>query len=143
MMRKLMFTTAAALVLAAAALGMAASGAVAAGPQGPSCGTFRVREDQKIEGRLFPKGTYRLNAMGLSRAKVAGKYGLFDQFLGQDDATPLPKPWESLIGAVGAPKFSAAPGVGFRAQRIAASRRRAPSTARATNASGSMPVAAR
>jgi hypothetical protein len=107
-----------AAIAAAATVALAASVAVAAGPQGPSCGTFEVRKDETIENRLFPKGTYRLNAFGLSCAKVSGKYGLFDQFLSQDDDTPLPRPWRSLVGAVGAPKFSAAPGVGFRAQRI-------------------------
>ena len=113
-----MLTSAAALAVATAALTIAASGAVSAGPQGPSCGTWKVRNDERIDSLLFPKGTYRLNAFGISCAKVSGKYGLFDQFLSQDDSTPLPKPWKSLTGAVGAPKFSAAPGVGFRAQRI-------------------------
>jgi hypothetical protein len=117
-MRHLVLTTAAALAVATIALTIATSGAVSAGPQGPSCGTWKVLKDEKIDNRLFPKGTYRLNAFGISCAKVSGKYGLFDQFLNQDDSTPLPKPWKSLTGAVGAPKFSAAPGVGFRAQRI-------------------------
>jgi len=116
-MKKLALSTAALLVVAAA-LGIASTGASAAGPQTPSCGTFKVRNDETIDGRVFPKGTYRLNAFGISCAKVRGRYGLFDQFLSQDDTTPLPKPWQSLSGAVGAPKFTAAPGVGFRAQRI-------------------------
>ncbi len=117
-MRNLGLTTTAVLAVATATLTIAAPGAGSAGPQGPSCGTFKVRKDEKIDNRLFPKGTYRLNAFGISCAKVSGKYGLFDQFLSQDDSTPLPKPWKPLTGAVGAPKFSAAPGVGFRAQRI-------------------------
>ena len=96
----------------------AVSSAMAAGPQGPGCGTIRVAKDEKIENRPFPKGLYRLHAMGISCAKVAGKYGLFDQFLSQGDATPLPRPWKSLTGAVGAPKFVADVGVGFRAQRV-------------------------
>lgn len=119
MMRKLAVAAVAVITLTAAVFAIAASGAIAAGPQGPSCGTFEVLNDEKIDAREFPKGTYRLNAIGISCAKVVGKYGLFDQFLSQDDTTPLPKPWKSLAGAVGAPKFSAAPGVGFRAQRIA------------------------
>jgi len=116
-MRKLLLTTLATLVAVTVAVTMAASGAMSQGPQGPSCGTFKVRKDEIIDKRLFPKGTYRLNAFGISCAKVAGKYGLFDQFLTQEATTPLPKPWKSLTDAVGAPKFSAAPGVGFRAQR--------------------------
>ncbi len=117
-MKKLALSTVALLVVAAAALGIASTGADAAGPQTPSCGTFKVLNDETIDGRVFQKGTYRLNASGISCAKVRRKYGLFDQFLSQDDTTPLPKPWRSLAGAVGAPKFTAAPGVGFRAQRI-------------------------
>ena len=113
-----MLTTAAALAVATTTLTIAASGAVSAGPQGPNCGTWKVRNDERIDNLLFPKGTYRLNAFGKSCATVSVKYGLFDQFLSQDDSTPLPKPWKSLTGAVGAPKFSAAPGIGFRAERI-------------------------
>jgi len=119
-MKKLALNTAAVLVVAAAALGITAiAGAQTAGPQTPSCGTFKVRNDETIDGRVFQKGTYQLNVFGdISCAKVRGKYGLFDQFLSQDDTTPLPKPWQSLADAVGAPKFTAAPGVGFRAERI-------------------------
>lgn len=90
----------------------------AQGPQTPSCGTFAVRHDTAVDNRLFPKGTYRVHAIGISCEKVMGQYGLFDQFLSQEPGAPLPKPWKSLIGAVGAPKFAAAPGVGFRVQRI-------------------------
>jgi len=115
-------STAAALVVAAAALGITpTAGAQTPGPQTPSCGTFKVLDDETIDGRVFLKGTYQLNVFGnISCAKVLGTYGLFDQFLSQDATTPLPKPWQSLAGAVGAPKFTAAPGVGFRAQRISA-----------------------
>jgi hypothetical protein len=117
-MKRLAVRTAAMLVVAAGALGSTPAGAQTAGPQTPSCGTFEVDNDETIDGRVFPKGTYQLNAFGISCAKVRGKYGLFDQFLSQDDTAPLPKPWRSLTGAVGAPKFTAAPGVGFRAERI-------------------------
>lgn len=118
MTTKQLSTVAALLAVAACAVAIAAPGARAAGPQGPSCGTFKVRKNERIVNHPFPKGTYRLNAIGISCEKVRGKYGLFDQFLGQDDDTPLPRPWRFLAGAVGAPKFSAAPGVGFRAQWI-------------------------
>lgn len=127
-MRKLLSATVATLAAATVAVTIAAAGsstsssartsAAPPGPQGPSCGTWKVRKNETIDGRLFPKGTYRLNAFGISCAKVYGKYGLFDQLLSQAESTPLPKPWKFLTGAVGAPKFSAAPGVGFRAQRI-------------------------
>lgn len=117
-MKKLALSAAAVLVVAAVAIGTPPIGAQTAGPQTPSCGTFEVSEDETIDGRVFAKGTYRLHAFGISCAKVRGKYGLFDQFLSQDDTAPLPKPWRSLVGAVGAPKFAAAPGVGFRAERI-------------------------
>ena len=117
-MKKRLTPAATAALAVAAVVTLSASGATAAGPKGPSCGTFKVRKNEKIVNHPFPKGTYRLHAIGISCAKVSGKYGLFDQFLSQDDDTPLPRPWRFLAGAVGAPKFSAAPGVGFRAQRI-------------------------
>lgn len=79
-------------------------------------GTFRITRDMKVAGHLFRKGTYRMNAIGVSCEVVIGKYGLFDQFLSQEESAPLPRPWRFLSEAVGAPKFSAAPGVGFRAQ---------------------------
>jgi len=90
----------------------------AQGPQNAPCKpNFKVVSDQTIDKRLFLKGTYQINAFGISCAKVIGRYGLFDQFLTQADARPLPKPWSSLI-AIGQPKFVAKNGVGFRAQRI-------------------------
>lgn len=88
----------------------------AQGPQTPSCGTFVVEKDTKIQGHVFKRGKYQINTFGIACEKVMGKYGLFDQFLSQDESTPLPKPWKYLSEAVGAPKFVAAPGVGFRAQ---------------------------
>ncbi|MSU46532.1 MAG: hypothetical protein EXS42_05280 [Lacunisphaera sp.] len=91
---------------------------LAQGPQTPSCGTFIVEKDIKIQGHVFKRGKYQINTFGISCEKVMGKYGLFDQFLSQDENTPLPKPWKYLSKAVGAPKFVAAPGVGFRAQRL-------------------------
>ena len=78
----LALSTTVVLVIAAAALGITPIGAQTAGPQTPSCGTFKVKNDETIDGRAFPKGTYQLNATGnISCAKVRGKYGLFDQFL--------------------------------------------------------------
>jgi len=91
---------------------------LAQGPQTPSCGTFVVEKDMKIQGHVFKRGKYQINTFGIACEKVMGKYGLFDQFLSQDESTPLPKPWKYLSEAVGAPKFVAGPGVGFRAQRL-------------------------
>ncbi|MSY81703.1 MAG: hypothetical protein F2695_06380, partial [Actinobacteria bacterium] len=42
----------------------------------------------------------------------------FAKFLKLKDKVPLPKPWRYLADAVGAPKFSSGPGVGFRVQLI-------------------------
>ena len=92
------------------------SSSVAAGPQGPSCGTYKVQKDETIAGQLFLKGTYRVNSIGISCAKVLGSKGIFAQFLKLSDHDQLPKPWKYLSGAVGAPKFSSGPGVGFRVQ---------------------------
>ena len=90
----------------------------AQGPQNAPCApNFKVTSDQTIDKRLFLKGSYQINAFGISCAKVIGKYGLFEQFLTQDDSRSLPKPWSSLV-AVGQPKFVAKNGVGFRAQRV-------------------------
>jgi len=94
------------------------SQAVAQGPQTPSCGNFDILKDAKIAGHEFTRGTYKINTMGISCEKVMGKYGLLDQFLSQDEQTPLPKPWRYLSDAVGAPKFVADVGVGFRVQKI-------------------------
>ncbi|MEI7453570.1 MAG: hypothetical protein WCK04_05015 [Actinomycetes bacterium] len=94
------------------------SSSVAAGPQGPSCGTHKVQKDEIIAGKLFPKGTYRVNSIGISCAKVLGNKGIFAQFLKLSDQDQLPKPWQFLSGAVGAPKFSSGAGVGFRVQWI-------------------------
>lgn len=90
----------------------------AAGPQGPSCGTYKVTKDDNIAGQAFPKGTYEIHAFGISCSKVLGSKGLFAQFLKLKDNAALPKPWIYLAGAVGAPKFSSGPGVGFRVQRV-------------------------
>ena len=91
---------------------------VAGGPQTPSCGTYKVLKNETIAGQAFPKGTYVLHAIGVQCNKVIGKKGLFAQFLSLPDNATLPKPWIYLAGAVGAPKFSAGQGIGFRAQRI-------------------------
>ena len=89
-----------------------------AGPEGPPCGTYKVKIAENIDGRDFPKGTYVLHAFGISCKKVIGSKGLFSQFLNLKDGAPLPKPWISLFDAVGAPKFSAGKGIGFRAQLL-------------------------
>ena len=91
---------------------------IAAGPQTPSCGNYKVTTNEVIVGVKFPKGTYQINSFGISCTKVMGSKGLFAQFLKLKDKDPLPKPWRYLTDAVGAPKFSSAPGVGFRVQLI-------------------------
>ena len=88
----------------------------AAGPQTPSCGNYKVTTNEVIVGVKFPKGTYQINAFGISCSEVMGSKGLFAQFLKLKDTDPLPKPWFYLADAIGAPKFSSAPGVGFRVQ---------------------------
>ncbi len=99
-------------------LTMPISSSVAGGPQTPSCGTYKVLKNETIAGQAFPKGIYVLHAIGLSCNKVIGKKGLFAKFLNLPDNAALPKPWFYLAGAIGAPKFSAGQGIGFRAQRI-------------------------
>lgn len=90
----------------------------AAGPQTPSCGNYRVTTNEVIVGVKFPKGTYQINAFGMSCSEVMGSKGLFAQFLKLKDKDQLPKPWYYLADAIGAPKFSSGPGVGFRVQLI-------------------------
>ena len=89
-----------------------------AGPQTPPCGIYKVKKDEVIAGVKFPKGSYQINAFGISCSKVLGSKGLFAQFLKLKDKDPLPKPWKYLAEAVGAPKFSSGPGVGFRVQLL-------------------------
>ena len=91
---------------------------IAAGPQTPSCGNFKVSTNELIAGVKFPKGSYQINAFGISCTKVMGSKGLFAQFLKLKDKDPLPKPWRYLAEAIGAPKFSSSAGVGFRVQLI-------------------------
>jgi hypothetical protein len=91
---------------------------IAAGPQTPSCGNYKVKKNEIIAGVQFPKGIYQVNTFGISCSKVMGKKGLFAQFLKLSDQDSLPKPWRYLEGAIGAPKFSSGPDVGFRVQFI-------------------------
>jgi len=99
---------------------LSAFGTNHAGPKTPSCGNYKVSTNEIIVGVKFPKGTYQINAFGISCAKVMGSKGLFAKFLKLKDKDPLPKPWYYLADAVGEPKFSSGPGVGFRVQLIAA-----------------------
>ena len=117
-MKNLLLKLGAGLAALAVVATLGVASARAQGPQTPSCGNYELAKDKKVDGTLFAKGTYQLNAFGISCEKVIGKYGLFDQFLSQKSTTPLPKPWKYLAGAVGAPKFSAADRVGFRAQLL-------------------------
>ncbi len=90
----------------------------AAGPQGPSCGIYKVTKKEVIAGHLFQKGRYEIHAIGIDCKKVLGNKGLFAQFLRLKDKDPLPKPWKFLKDAVGAPKFTAGDGIGFRVQLL-------------------------
>ena len=91
---------------------------IAAGPQAPSCGNYKVTTNEVIVGVKIPKGTYQINAFGMSCSEVMGSKGLFAQFLKLKDKDQLPKTWYYLADAIGAPKFSSGPGVGFRVQLI-------------------------
>ena len=91
---------------------------LAAGPQTPSCGNYKVTTNEVIVGVKFSKGTYQINAFGISCTKVMGSKGLFAKFLMLKDKDPLPKPWRYLADAVGAPKFTSGARVGFRVQSI-------------------------
>jgi len=97
---------------------ISSSSTIAAGPQTPSCGTYKVTKNEVIVGVVFSKGNYQINAFGISCTKVMGSKGLFAQFLKLKDTDPLPKPWRYLAEAIGAPKFSSGPGVGFRVQKL-------------------------
>ena len=61
-----------------------------AGPQGPPCGIYKVKKDEVIAGVKFPKGSYQINAFGISCSKVLGSKGLFAKFLKLKDKDPLP-----------------------------------------------------
>lgn len=106
------------LALTIALIPISSYSAIAAGPQTPSCGNYTVTTNEEIVGVKFPKGTYQINAFGISCEKVIGSKGLFAQFLKLKDTDPLPKPWNYLADAIGATKFSSGPGVGFRVQLI-------------------------
>ena len=106
------------LVLVVALIPISTYSTSAAGPQTPSCGNYKVTTNEVIVGIKFPKGTYQINSFGISCTKVMGSKGLLAQFLKLKDKDPLPKPWRYLADAIGAPKFSSAPGVGFRVQLI-------------------------
>jgi len=101
-----------------ALLPLSAYGNNHAGPKTPSCGNYKVSTNEIIAGIKFPKGTYQINTFGISCSKIMGSKGLFAKFLKLKDSDPLPKPWRYLADAIGAPKFSSAPGVGFRVQLL-------------------------
>jgi len=106
------------ITMTLALIPFSSSSTIAAGPQTPSCGTYKVMKSEVIVGVVFSKGNYQINTFGISCAKVMGSKGLFAQFLKLKDTDPLPKPWRYLAEAIGAPKFSSGTGVGFRVQKI-------------------------
>jgi hypothetical protein len=106
------------IIMILALIPLSAYGTNHAGPKTPSCGNYKVSTNEIIVGVKFPKGTYQINSFGISCTKVMGSKGLFAKFLKLKDKDPLPKPWRYLADAVGAPKFSSGPGVGFRVQLI-------------------------
>jgi hypothetical protein len=91
---------------------------MAAGPQTPSCGNYKLATNEVIVGVQFSKGTYQIDSSGISCSKVMGSKGLFAQFLKLKDLDPLPKPWYYLEDAPGASKFSSGSGIGFRVQLV-------------------------
>ena len=97
---------------------LSAYGTNHAGPKTPSCGNYKVSTDEIIVGVKFPRGIYQINTFGISCSKVMGSKGLFAKFLKLKDSDPLPKPWRFLEDAIGAPKFSSGPAIGFRAQLL-------------------------
>ena len=106
------------IALALTLIPISAYGTNHAGPKTPSCGNYKVTKNEAIVGVKFPKGIYQINTFGISCAKVMGSKGLFSKFLKLKNKDPLPKPWRYLADAVGAPKFSSGPGVGFRVQLL-------------------------
>ena len=106
------------LAIATALIPITSYSTMAAGPQTPSCGNYKLTTNEVIAGVQFAKGTYQINSSGISCSKVMGSKGLFAQFLKLKDLDPLPKPWYYLESAVGAPKFSSGSGSGFRVQLI-------------------------
>jgi hypothetical protein len=106
------------LSLALTLIPISTNSTIAAGPQTPSCGNFKVTKNSSIVGIEFRKGSYQVNAFGISCKKVMGSKGLFAKFLKLKNNKSLPKPWRYLADAVGAPKFSSGPGVGFRVEQI-------------------------
>ena len=106
------------LAITTALIPITSYSAMAAGPQTPSCGNYKLTTNEVIAGVQFAKGTYQINSSGISCSKVMGSKGLFAKFLKLKDLDPLPKPWHYLEEAVGVPKFSSGSGIGFRVQLI-------------------------
>jgi hypothetical protein len=94
-------------------------GVRAQGPMGPSCGNISIIADAMIDGRLFQKGEYQLNSFGIPCAEVVGSDGILGVILSLKETDKLPPPWASLSDAIGAPKFAAGAGIGFRLQKVA------------------------
>jgi len=90
----------------------------AQGPQLPSCGNISFLADSIIDGTLFSKGIYKLNAVGISCEEVVGINGILGLLLRMTKDDSLPSPWYSLKEAIGAPKFSKSAGIGIRLQQI-------------------------
>lgn len=88
------------------------------GPKVPACGIIELEDLEIIAGQEFQPGQYLIHSFGLRCNDVIGEAGIFNQFLGMTGDEPLPEPWIFLEGALGAPKFAAGPGIGFRIQRI-------------------------
>lgn len=106
------------LAIATALIPITSYSTMAAGPQTPSCGNYKLATNEVIVGVQFSKGTYQIDSSGISCSKVMGSKGLFAQFLKLKDLDPLPKPWYYLEDAPGASKFSSGSGIGFRVQLV-------------------------
>ena len=106
------------LAIATALIPITSYSTMAADPQAPSCGNYKLATNEVIVGVQFSKGTYQIDSSRISCSKVMGSKGLFAQFLKLKDLDPLPKPWIHLEDAPGASKFSSGSGIGFRVQLV-------------------------
>jgi hypothetical protein len=107
------------LLLALFLIAIFSGSSVQAQPLLPSCGNIKLLESSVIDGRVFSPGLYQLNTFGVACNEAVGLDGILGVILSLGAQAKLPTPWTSLIDAVGAPKFSAGAGIGFRLQKIA------------------------
>jgi hypothetical protein len=54
------------ITMTLALIPFSSSSTIAAGPQTPSCGTYKVMKSEVIVGVVFSKGNYQINTFGIS-----------------------------------------------------------------------------